>query len=404
MFSDVDFATFLIFFLVFMLTYICFRKPAGIPPGPVLTVPVLGDLPQFAATKGDVIGTLRKLRKKHGNIYSFYMGRQLAVIVNGYKMIHTVAARKGMQYCGRPDNYMAEIISKGKGLAFSTGNAWKQQRYFTSKAFLKLGMNRKSYEKHIIREVKAFTKVLENKKGKPFDIKADIHSSAANMIVTSIIGEHGKHENIDSLCQSFVQLIAREAKILPRVSVLLNCLPFLKNIPGDPLQLLTIQSEFQTIEELIKEHVVEPVLKTPPKEAKTFVEMYIEKIKEQENIADETVFTFDQMNIVFHDIVRAGSDAIHVTIRWAILYLVNFPDIQIRLQQHIDETIPIDKMPCLDDKAKLPYVDAFIAEVQRCANVAPLGAPPQLTKNVSGTFGFDCMKVWLILTLLVRNA
>ena len=28
----------------------------------------------------------------------------------------------------------------------------------------------------------------------------------------------------------------------------------------------------------------------------------------------------------------------------------------------------------------------------------------QLTKNVSGTFGFGCMKVWLNLTVLERNA
>ena len=119
----------------------------------------------------------------------------------------------------------------------STGKVWKQQRHFTSKAFLKLGMNRKSYEKHIIREVKAFTKVIQNQKGQPFDIKADTHASAASMVVTSIIVKHGKHENIDSVCQRFVPLIAREARILPRVSVLLNCLTFLKYIPGDPLQL-----------------------------------------------------------------------------------------------------------------------------------------------------------------------
>ena len=32
------------------------------------------------------------------------------------------------------------------------------------------------------------------------------------------------------------------------------------------------------------------------------------------------------------------------------------------------------------------------------------GLIAQLTKNVSGTFGFGCMKVWLNLTLLERNA
>ena len=170
-------------------------------------------------------------------------------------------------------------------------------------------------------------------------------------------------------------LIAREARILPRVSVLLNCLPLLKYIPGDPLQLLTIQNEFQTFEQLIKDHVVDPALKMPPKEATTFVEMYIERIKEQqENVADETVFTFDQTNVVIHDILGAGSETVPVIIRWAILYLVNFPDIQKRLQRQIDGAIPAQNVPCLDDRDKLPYVDAFIAEVQRCANITPLGA------------------------------
>ena len=32
-------------------------------------------------------------------------------------------------------------------------------------------------------------------------------------------------------------------------------------------------------------------------------------------------------------------------------------------------------MPGIDDKVKLPFVEAFIAEVQRCANILPLGMP-----------------------------
>ena len=36
--------------------------------------------------------------------------------------------------------------------------------------------------------------------------------------------------------------------------------------------------------------------------------------------------------------------------------------------------------------------------------VRPFYIFTQLTKNVSGTFGFGCMKVWLKLTLLERNA
>ena len=94
-FSEEDFTTFLIFILVLILTYVYFRKPVGIPPGPVLTVPILGDLAQFAFERGDVIGSLWRLRKAHGKIYSFYMGRELTIVGNGYNMIHTVAAKRG---------------------------------------------------------------------------------------------------------------------------------------------------------------------------------------------------------------------------------------------------------------------------------------------------------------------
>ena len=103
--------------------------------------------------------------------------------------------------------------------------------------------------------------------------------------------------------------------------------------------------------------------------------MYIEKIKERKNVENENVFTIEQMNLVLHDILGAGSETVHASILWAILYLIHYPDIQERLQQYVDKIIPVTRMPCLDDKANLPYVDAFIAEVLRCANIVPLGLP-----------------------------
>ena len=192
-------------------------------------------------------------------------------------MIHKIAVERGMQFCGRPQNYTNQIIAKGRGIVFAQGNAWEQQRQFASKVFLKLRMKNVSYEKHIIREMEAFTEVIEKQRGQPFDINTYIHASTANVSFTSIIG---KYEHIDPLIQSFIRRIEAEARLLPRVSTLLNCLPFLQYIPGDPLQLLTIQNKYQTFENLVKEHVVEPALKMPPEEATTFVEMYIEEIKD----------------------------------------------------------------------------------------------------------------------------
>ena len=42
------------------------------------------------------------------------------------------------------------------------------------------------------------------------------------------------------------------------------------------------------------------------------------------------------------------------------------------------------------------FMQSPVVDVRMCIS--------QLTKNVSGTFGFGCMKVWLNLTFLERNA
>ena len=86
--------------------------------------------------------------------------------------------------------------------------------------------------------------------------------------------------------------------------------------------------EYQKFELLLKERVVLPILRNPQNEATTFDDMYIEKIKERENVENENVFTIEQMNLVLHDILGAGSETVHASILWAILYLIHYPDIQ----------------------------------------------------------------------------
>ena len=87
-------------------------------------------------------------------INSFYMERQLAIIVNGYDMMYKVAVERGIQYCGRPKSYLSEVMSKERDLGLATGDIWKQQRFFADRALQKLGMKRKSYEKHYLKRWK----------------------------------------------------------------------------------------------------------------------------------------------------------------------------------------------------------------------------------------------------------
>ncbi|KAG2147845.1 cytochrome P450 [Suillus bovinus] len=70
-----------------------------------------------------------------------------------------------------------------------------------------------------------------------------------------------------------------------------------------------------------------------------------------------------------------GIDTTASTLKMFLLAMVLYPDVQARARAEIDQVVRHDEMPCLDDRASLPYLDAIICEVMRWCPVAPLGMP-----------------------------
>ena len=50
-----------------------------------------------------------------------------------------------------------------------------------------------------------------------------------------------------------------------------------------------------------------------------------------------------------------------------------YPDVQKKAQDEIDAVIGNDRLPDFDDRNKLPYIEAIIAELLRWLPVAPNG-------------------------------
>ena len=60
--------------------------------------------------------SLRKLRKDFGNVYSFYMGAKLVIVISGYDAIKEAFLRNGDAFSNRPTNMkIIEKITKGQG-------------------------------------------------------------------------------------------------------------------------------------------------------------------------------------------------------------------------------------------------------------------------------------------------
>ena len=83
---------------------------------------------------------------------------------------------------------------------------------------------------------------------------------------------------------------------------------------------------------------------------------------------------------VLVDLLEAGSDTTANTLNWAMLFMIQNPDIQTKVRQELNENIGGKKLK-MSEKNKIPYTEAVIYEVQRKGNIVP-SLLYQTTKNV----------------------
>ena len=70
------------------------------------------------------------------------------------------------------------------------------------------------------------------------------------------------------------------------------------------------------------------------------------------------------------NLIEGGADTTSAFLQTLILALVNFPDVQARAQEELDNIIGDERSPQLDDIERLPYIQAVIKEVRRRATVS----------------------------------
>lgn len=85
-------------------------------------------------------------------------------------------------------------------------------------------------------------------------------------------------------------------------------------------------------------------------------------------------------NVLF-DLFVAGSDTTAVTLTWAMLFMIQNPDVQTKVMQELNQNIGNKKMK-ISDKNKIPYTEAVIHEIQRRGNIVPLAVFHQTSADV----------------------
>ncbi|XP_077345190.1 cytochrome P450 2C31-like isoform X4 [Lithobates pipiens] len=106
-------------------------------------------------------------------------------------------------------------------------------------------------------------------------------------------------------------------------------------------------------------------------------------IKQQEEKSKSPTYFHDKnLTNVITNLFSAGMETTSTTLRWGLLLMMKYPEIQKDVQDEIDKVIG-SAVPQTEHRKKMPYTDAVIHEIQRFGNIVPSNIPHATTQDVT---------------------
>ncbi|XP_029475732.1 cytochrome P450 2G1-like isoform X1 [Rhinatrema bivittatum] len=366
---------FSISFLIFFSAWRSIKKWKKMPPGPT-PLPFVGNILQVKPT--DMLNSFRKLHKTYGPAYVIYLGTLPVLILNGYDAVKEALIDNADVFGARGSSPGFKMFFTEYGIVSSNGERWKQLRRFALMTLRNFGMGKRSIEERIQEEAKFLVEEFKKTKGSPFDPTFYFSRSSSNIICSVIFGNRFDYQE-----EKFVALL----KLLNQFSKLFDS-PFtqifnifphiMQYVPGPHLRVMenmTRLKEFIIEKKKMNEESLDP---NCPRD---FIDCFlIKREMEKQNPASE--FNDDNLVMSTLNLFFAGSETTSATLRYAFLILLKYPEITENVVREIDLVIGQERAPAVEDRSKMPYTDAVIHEVQRFADIAPLGAPHEVTQDI----------------------
>ena len=357
------------------------RLPKNFPPGPD-NLPVIGAVHHLS---DNLLESFLALRSKYGNIFGLKIGTTPTVVISDFKTC--VEVFKDANFSARP-TYLTEMMgsvmhipgrdhpSPNRGVVFSSGDNWDNQRKFLLKKLSQFGANKSVLEDEVVEQVNLLQKSLrkEAKQG-PIEMNEKFNISLVNAIWKIVTGS--QFELDDPFIKSLYQGIDKFIESHRLIGVFM-VFPWLMKLVSHLAKNLKVGMR-NMMSAIIDDHINS----YSEGYERDLVDAYIGKIKQTENENSSFFGRRGRTNLEQNmlELFGAGANPVATTLSFCVLYLARNKDIQQKIFEEITDNCNEDSAVTMQDLKHLPYTNAFIHEVLRISSINFIGTPHMNIKD-----------------------
>uniref|UniRef100_A0A3P8NT18 Cytochrome P450 2K1-like n=1 Tax=Astatotilapia calliptera TaxID=8154 RepID=A0A3P8NT18_ASTCA len=372
---------FTVFLFMYLISPSSFstKKHGKEPPGP-RPLPLLGNLLQLDLKKP--YNTLLELSKKYGSVFTVYLGTKKVVVLSGYKTVKEALVDYDDVFGDRnKPEIMLKLLCKNfiSGVVWSNGDSWKEMRRFALTNLRDFGMGKRACEDKIIEECQYLIEVFKKFQGEAFDTTQPVNCAVSNIICSIVYGSRFEYNDPE-----FILLVKRTSRIVrlggsPSIQIF-DMFPSLFKWTGDRNEIHKIYSANKKQNRAIFSRLKESL---NPQMCRGFVDAFlVRKQNLEESGITNSHFHNENLMITVMNLFAAGTETTSTTLRWGLLLMAKYPEIQDEVQEELRRVIG-DRQVQVADRKNLPFTDAVIHETQRLSSIIPTALPHKTTRDIT---------------------
>ncbi|KXJ73478.1 hypothetical protein RP20_CCG015763 [Aedes albopictus] len=394
-----------------LIAYRCHRylfdRPKNFPSGPP-KLPLLGG---YAIMLMLNFYHLHRAANKLCEYYKtkmlgIYLGSFPTIIINDFGTVKEVLNR--VEFDGRPDLFIARMREKNfllRGIFFTQGPDWKEQRRFILRYLRDYGFGRRFDELEAETNSEILTLMELIRYGPKYKHELEFLAKDGSAMVPNLFfacfansflyvlsGERINREDAEILFQT-----GKYAMMFQRYGddygTIYSLLPWMRHFFPNRTRYRTIREGSLGVNRFI-ESIIQKRLETHEEgHVRCFLDLYFNEMKKTAPRNEETRFTFqhDQMVLGIVDFFFPAISGATTQMALLLERLLWHPEVVQKMQAEIDDVVGNGRLPSLDDRINLPYTEATLREGMRLDTLVPSGVAHLAMKDTT-LRGYDIPK------------